>query len=796
MKNILSFLIGLFCLASLQAQEKNIQDVAQLKSTYKDFFSLNRESVYLQLNKTKVLPNEDLWFSAYVFDTRLMKPNTKTTNLHVNLYNQQGHLMQTKTIYIQHGKGQGYFDLDTINYQPGFYVIKAFTNYMDNFKTDLSFRQGFEIMGSNKDPVARADQTHYDLQILPEGGHLLQNSINTIGVKLIDQNGLGCYFRAAKVLNSEGHTVTTFKANKFGMGKFTLNYKSGENYTLQLTPENGSPLSLKIPPASPRGISMSVNNLMPGNLFIALHTNPATLKQIGGQQFYIAIHQETAIEVVPFTFPKNRLKTNITIDKKVLTDGVNIITIFNKDYQPLLERQIFYKKNIKRARVHAQLYKNNGDSLILNLSSLLRQGKNSLSISVLPGETKAYSPQHNILSAFYIAPFIRGNLENGAYYFSDGQKRRKAYDLDLLLLTQGWSQYQWNQIFKGKPEIYHPHEHGFVISGRVNQANIGKKSQVMLQNELPKFIETVNIDQDHHFEINKLFVFDRSKIYYGMVNENNEVERAKIYIRLNPQKDTKDIEVKKSDFFGLKSRSNPTQASISLSDLYKTGKLLSTVFIESKPIQEPRKNEFSNFVTGNKIEIDEDMEKIFPYITDVIDSRGFDVHRTPTGVSISTRYGISLRGSGRPTIELDGVALTDFSQLLTLRTSDVKALYINKNGFGLGMKGAAGYIQIFTDMGLGGTAKKKGYVTTQTMELKNGFARPKKYYNPKYKVYYSDIFAHYGVIDWFPNISLHQGSGSQTIKVLNTGQASINLYIQGMTASGQLISEKLRLKTR
>lgn len=170
----------------------------------------------MHLNKTVVVPGEELWFSAYVFNPKVQKPHFLTTNLHVNLYNEAGKLMEAQTLFIENGKGSGFFDLQflrknkqaedeknpqqRLNYPPGKYLIKASTKYMENFREDLSFSQSFTILG---DTTQTGVQRKYDLQLLPEGGHLVANVSNTVGVKLIDNTGKGVFFTDAKVLNTK-----------------------------------------------------------------------------------------------------------------------------------------------------------------------------------------------------------------------------------------------------------------------------------------------------------------------------------------------------------------------------------------------------------------------------------------------------------------------------------------------------------------------------------------------------------------------------------------------------------------
>ena len=210
----------LFCISGLSAQET--PDIQKLKETYFEYFSLTRENVYLHLNKTTLIPGEDLWLSAYIYNITTELPNQETTNLRVGIYDEQGQHLRTHTVHVAGGKGSSMFPLDENQYPPGSYYLKASTRYMENFPDDLSYFQPFTILGNTKEP--RDQKILYDLQLLPEGGHLITGSINSVGVKMIDQDGFGAAFSQGVILDSEGNEITRFQSNKFGMSRFFFHF--------------------------------------------------------------------------------------------------------------------------------------------------------------------------------------------------------------------------------------------------------------------------------------------------------------------------------------------------------------------------------------------------------------------------------------------------------------------------------------------------------------------------------------------------------------------------------------------
>src|SRR5699024_187157 len=178
-----------------------------------------------------------------------------------------------------------------------------------------------------------------------------------------------------------------------------------------------------------------------------------------------------------------------------------------------------------------------GDSLAINLSSTLKKGKHRLSISVLPGQTEAYRPKNNIISSAYIEPYIKGDLLHGSYYFSEGQPRRKAYDLDLLLLTQGWSRYDWHDIFEGQQPEFYPPEHGFTLSGRVNALEAEETAKLMVKSKTHTFFQILPLDDKQHFSTEHRYLLDNTKLAFSLIGQEHNTKQPKLYTRITPVKD-------------------------------------------------------------------------------------------------------------------------------------------------------------------------------------------------------------------------------------------------------------------
>lgn len=794
MKKILLLLLLIY--SGWSCGQNQIKSSEDLENTYLDYFSLNRENIHLQLNKTTLVEGENLWFSAYVFDPRIRKPNLETTNLHVNLYNADGRLLEAKTIYIQDGKGRGYFDLDALNPGAGSYFVRAFTRYMDNFREEADFIQSFSILGTENLPEKVNEKVSYDFQLLPEGGHLLAGAQNTIGVKLTNQTGRGVKFSDGKVLNAKGETITTFTSNNFGLSSFTLHYKPNEQYKAVVKLEDGSTLENPLISTDAYGIAFSVNNFMKDFLFISVFTNEQSMEKVGGKTFYIALHRQGVLQSVSFQFPEDKTETSIRIEKELLADGVNILTILDENFKPLLERQIFHGDIMNRPELTAAKIKNHGDSIEIRLNNRdLAKQWHKISLSVLPEKTKAYQPENDIVSSFYLQPFVKGFVERGSYYFAPGDERRKAYDLDLLLLTQGWSKYNWDHILKGSPTEFFKQERGFAISGRVNSKLEKEERQLMIKSDSGFLFEVVDLDKDNNFELDRLFLMDSTEVSFGVMGgKGSKVEAPKIYARILPQKDDKNYRLKSKLLLPVdESGKRPLRQSIPV-EFTDGSEVLDSVFIKAQ--LEKKNLESRRYATSKRyLSISEEMTQMYPYVVDYIGTQGYIVDRTMGDVTIKTPGSTSLRGMDSPIIVLDGMEVVDNFELAHLLTSDVESIHIDKIGTSYGVRGSGGVITIKTKSGAFVTGGKAS-VTTRAVTILNGFAENKEFFTPRYTDYFSELYSEYGAIEWLSDVELDQATGNYDFKILNDMQKNVKLFIQGMAADGSLVSQEILLNLR
>ncbi|NJN50024.1 MAG: hypothetical protein HC798_01555 [Polaribacter sp.] len=132
-----------------------------------------------------------------------------------------------------------------------------------------------------------------------------------------------------------------------------------------------------------------------------------------------------------------------------MSAGTHVFTLFDENNKPIAERLFFNFDGISSLKseiVNTKKFGLDSVEVKLNYTNYQSSEFNNVSISILPFNTTSYFKNNNILSQTFLQPFIKSKIENAGYYFTDISDQKK-YDLDNLLLTQGWSSYNWDNLF-------------------------------------------------------------------------------------------------------------------------------------------------------------------------------------------------------------------------------------------------------------------------------------------------------------------------------------------------------------
>ena len=767
----LLFLILLFKL-SFSQQDKILTD-------FKKYVENPREVVYVHLNKSTYIKGEMIGFKMYVFDKSSKELSKLTSNLYCLIQDDKGNVLKKKLIKIENGIASNIFEIDSL-FTTGIYRFKAYTNWLKNFNEQNHFEQDFKVIDAdNNESIPNKKNIKYevDLQVLGEGGHIVYGVANTIGIIAKNKLGFGISNAKGSITTQDDDIVAEFKLNDVGLAKTLFIPDSKTSYYVNLD-LNGEIVKKPIEKIKFYGIIINAINNKKG-LSVALKANEKTKEQVQNKNFKVAVHNGADLFLFPVKFNEEG-NSYINIPQENLFSGVNILTVFNEENKPILER-LYFNKNINHKKIEKALGKTINDSIRLNLNigDESYSKFSSLSLSILPKGTESYHHHHNILSQVYIQPYIKGNIENGNRYFKKNDTKTN-YDLDLLMITQGWSSYDWGNIFSSKnKELRYEFEKGIDIVANVNDNKYGTYLVYPLENTNTKLF---NVEKDDKkFNVKNSFPFENDLFRIGYLNtkRDNFIEKPSLYLQYYPSK----FPLPPTNYNLLRESFSTNETITDNYPLFlqylKDSKIteLDEVVVEAKA-KKTRLEALQQKAIRSKIDIMDDNMKLRNMRLDIYLQRlgWFTQFDYFSGNLTITNPRVNW-GPPVPMVFLDDALLSeDFSVLTFLYTKDID--YIDYDLYGIGgggVRGNAGYIKIYTSPE-GKKASAPNGVVNYNIPLR--FSEEKTFYTPKYKYYNTDFFKEFGTITWLPTLKVNDGK--LNFNIPNTQTKNITLFVEGV----------------
>ncbi len=758
---------------------------SEISDRFETYSELPREVVYVHLNKSTYIKGEQLGFKAYVFDKDQRLPSLETNNLYCVVVSDAGEMISKQLIRIDQGVGSGLIKVDSL-FSSGTYRFRAYTNWMRNFSEPNYFEQQIRILDPETDVTDSEVQTNpkVDAQFLPEGGHAVAGLDIVYGAIVKDQNGFGIPLLEGTVMDEQDTFVTNFKLNAMGIGRFGFPAQSGKQYFVHFTHDDKA---YKIPLGAMKaeGIVMKLQELrnQVGLIFSAKFRDEQFLKG----PYLLTIHNGDALRALDLSFD-GKEKLIRVIPKEDLFPGVNVFTLFNSKGQPILERLYFNQNNIPIISSLPYEVTNNRDSLEIEIKIRdVNPGQwNSLSLSVLPGNTISYKGHYNLPAYHLLRPYLKGTVENAAYYFRDPSPK-KAFELDNLLITQGWSSYDWNTIFNKPPGYLFDFEKG--LSYRV-QLNQKQESQFYIFPTRNHTSQLLKLDEDKQdFGVDQFFPLEDEKLGISEISKKGGLVPPKVFIQFKPSA-VPEFTMASFPVLGNNTSMASEQKDIpilSFESLENVQQLDEVLVIQDRT--QTRLERLKNRTTGKVDLFEEDDPRRNQFLGSYLNSRGFIVNEYAGDFFITARNPNS-PNNAQPIIYLDGVLLNDFNILFNFRLDIVDYIEINPSGVGGGMLGGGGIIKIVTDPYRRSSQVSAKAFTPYPIPLT--FQGKKRFYNPVYSSYSSGFFQKYGTIDWLPELQLNE-DGSLGVKIKNHGLSDIKFFLEGVVNGSEYVSDVIAI---
>lgn len=759
--------------------------VDNLVPAFEAYSELPREVVYVHLNKSVFIKGEAVGYKAYVLDKDTKKRSLETKNLYCVIQDSLDRDVKKQLIRIENGVGSGLIRLDS-TFTTGSYRFKAYTNWMRNFSEANYFEQQLTVIDPEKtEEIATEEkELQVDAQFLPESGHALVGVNSIYGVVIKDEKGFGFPFLEGKVEDETAKAVASFKLNSFGIGRFALIPKQGINYFATFSINNKD---FKIPVGNieKQGISCTIQDLRDKlGLILNARLDQANQKD---QNFLLSIHNGDSIKAVDISFADQDQVIKV-FPKQDLYSGINVFTLFDQTGTPVFERLYFNHRGVVTHQIESAEHAYNNDSIKVSFSVKGIDPKywNSLSVSVLPENTEAYKGHHSLPSYTLLTPYLNGPVENASYYFVNPTPR-KAYELDNLLLTQGWSSYQWNTIKNNPPKYLFDFEKGISYKVTFNEKKTNDYFISPTKFNDSEFITVA--EEQKFFSRDNFFPIDDEKLGIAAIDKNGKSYQPKIFVQFKPSY-TPPLGLNRVSILGNKEARilKEVQEATAFEGFYKVQMLDEVLLLEESKAK--RIEKIRNNSVGRVDFFEEDDSRRNMMLSTYLSSRGYAIDESSGVFTIRARNPNSLNNA-TPLIILDGVQLTNFSLLYRFAMDQVDYIEINPSGVGAGIRGGGGVIRIVTDPARARRAQFGKSLIDYDIPIT--FTSDKRFYNPMYNSYSGTFFNSFGAIDWHPNVVVDT-RGVGRFSFLNYGLPAVKLYIEGIVNDDEFVSDVVELK--
>lgn len=357
-----------------------------------------------------------------------------------------------------------------------------------------------------------------DIQFFPEGGDLIAGVPATVAFKAVGPDGLGRYVKG-EVVDPNGKPVANFASQHLGMGTFNLIAEAGKTYKATITFPDGSKMNYPLPEVKPAGIALSANGTDPENIRIRITASDPFFQKNRNKGFYLVGQSGNVVYYAAQTALNSSVFT-AAIPKSKFPPGIVQLTLFNSTGAPLSERLVFIQPANTTSMVISTDKKVYAPKQKVQLSIIAKDGtlpvEGNYSVSVTD-ETKVPFSEHaetTILSSLLLTSDLKGFVEQPNYYFAGTDPKRLA-DLDVLMLTQGYRRFAYQDILNDKyPPITYLPEQSIEVAGTLRNHTGMPLNKTSMRIAIPdrSFSAYATTNPDGRFKFSNLLLADSSKV--------------------------------------------------------------------------------------------------------------------------------------------------------------------------------------------------------------------------------------------------------------------------------------------
>lgn len=743
--------------------------------------------LYLHFDRTEFVSGDTLWFKAYLANAANHVPVPDVHRINIEMINVHNQVVRVVFVQAKNGLASGYIELP-VSLPGGNYLVRAYTDWMKNFDTELYFSQEVFVVNTSEtnysDPRQsrmnrsfnkRMDDLANQWQVVffPEGGQILTGVENRIAFRATD--GLGNdIVVSGEVFGRDRSVISSFETDIPGYGDFMLNPASARGYYAVVRNAAGRNQRIALPDPVQTGYSIRAS-IQQDFVHVEARKNFDTNNsQTSYSLLAISARGTEYYQKIAF----NAGSYTASLPLTDLHTGVLHWVLLDASSKPLAERSQFIN-NLDFSVVDISAFQlavqpTDGFEVNVNLdlgTKFQGEGSFSLAITSVGPDADLKLNASNLVSEILLSGNLRFQTLRVWDYLSSytGLSRRK---LDLIMLTNRWLRIDAQTLAaKQIPDIHFPSSSFFNISGKIesperrplrNPADV----RLRLQGDLPRQFSTTSNNEGYFSFANVALT--------GVVSAEITATARNLpgasKIRLMP------ITALTVDY----PISPLTRHHVSENEVRRSPERVLHNYTLSSITRLTRDE------TGGGESLATPDQVI--YVRDLMDQQFrtvFDVLRThASGFNVSSgrvllRGPTTLRGSSEPMFGIDGM-FTSRDHLLNMRAADVDRIDIFKGPSAsiFGVRGASGVIMVYTRTGA-------DLPTVSAQYLLTGFQQERLFVGPG-KQAEVESSAPETTLKWMPDVRPDSNGEASLWVRFNSKPIGIRLVFQGLDSQGNL----------
>lgn len=429
-----------------------------------------QEKIYMHLDKPYFAKGESIWFKAYLMDASFHQSLNASKALWVDLVGPDGSVVVQQLLPVQ-GEGYAFGEIKwRTAWKPGKYQLRAYTDRMKSFDADFYFTEEVELIGNAAESIRAPSD--FDIQFFPEGGDLVNGLSSQLAFYAIDETGQGIVVEG-KIIDDQGKDVRKINTLEDGRNSIIFQPATGRSYTAEIRYQKEIK-SFKLPQALTEGYVMSVRNRKGKNLSVRVFSTPGKVDT----EVYLVGQMRGRIYYKSKGVLSNRL-LNFEIPRSLFPSGILHLSLMDAQGKIYSERLCFLDQE-DRLKVKVSATKRQlgpRDEVVLNINVKDQDGQavqGHFSMAVTDAAQIQLPEQaRDIRTYTLLESDLPGHIEEPQLYF-DPENPKAERMLDLVMLTNGWRRFSWQNVLRDGAMENPFFAQGFEVCGQLSPVDANK----------------------------------------------------------------------------------------------------------------------------------------------------------------------------------------------------------------------------------------------------------------------------------------------------------------------------------